>query len=91
MAEKIGEAKRQLTEIDLIVCNPPRKGLQPQALEAMLTAKAPKIIYVSCDPVTLARDLDRLTGNGYLLAGLQPLDMFPLTEEVETIALLERR
>ena len=91
VAEKIEEAKHQFSEIDLIVCNPPRKGLQPQALEAMLTARAPKILYVSCDPVTLARDLDRLTGNGYRLAGLQPFDMFPQTEEVETIALLERR
>ncbi len=88
-AEKIGEAKGQLSDIDLIVCNPPRKGLQPRALEAMLAAGAPKIIYVSCDPVTLARDLDRLAGDGYRLAGLQAFDMFPQTEEVETIALLE--
>ena len=57
----------------------------------MLAAGAPKILYVSCDPVTLARDLDRLTGDGYRLAGLQAFDMFPQTEEVETIALLERR
>ena len=90
-AEKIEEAKRQLSEIDLIVCNPPRKGLQPQALQAMLAAVAPKILYVSCEPATLARDLDRLTGDGYRLAGLQAFDMFPQTEEVETIALLERR
>ena len=91
MAEKIKEAKRQLSEIDLIVCKPPRKGLQPQALEAMLTAKAPKIIYVSCDPVILARDLDRLTGSGYRLTSLQPFDRFPQTAEVETVAFLDRR
>jgi len=90
VADKIEEARRQLSEIDLIVCNPPRKGLQPQALQAMLAARAPKILYVSCEPATLARDLDRLTGDGYRLTSIQPFDMFPQTEEVETIALLER-
>ncbi len=91
VAQKIEEARRQLSQIDFIVCNPPRKGLQPQALEAMLTARAPKILYVSCEPVTLARDLERFTRDGYRLTSLQPFDMFPQTEEVETIALLERR
>jgi tRNA/tmRNA/rRNA uracil-C5-methylase (TrmA/RlmC/RlmD family) len=56
----------------------------------MLAARAPKILYVSCEPATLARDLDRLTGDGYRLTSIQPFDMFPQTEEVETIALLER-
>ncbi len=90
VVKKIEEAKVQLSEIDLIVCNPPRKGLQPQALEAMLKVGAPKIIYVSCDPVTLARDLNRFSDEGYGLTGLQPFDMFPQTEEVETVARLER-
>ena len=56
----------------------------------MLKVGAPKIIYVSCDPVTLARDLNRFTDEGYGLTGLQPFDMFPQTEEVETVARLER-
>ena len=90
VAEMIQEAKRKLSEIDIIACNPPRKGLQPRALEAILAVRAPKIIYVSCDPVTLARDLGRLTKDGYQTTSLQPFDMFPQTKEVETVALLER-
>jgi len=89
-AERIEEAKRQLSEIDLIVVNPPRKGLQSRALEAIFAVNSSKIIYVSCDPVTLARDLDRLTENGYRPTALQPFDMLPQTEEVETLALLEK-
>jgi 23S rRNA (uracil1939-C5)-methyltransferase len=89
-AEMIQETKRKLSEIDLISCNPPRKGLQPCALEAILSVGARKLIYVSCDPVTLARDMDRLTKNGYQTMSLQPFDMLPQTEEVESLALLEK-
>ena len=52
--------------------------------------KAPKIIYVSCEPNSLARDLDRLVNQGYRTVRLQPLDMFPQTEQVENVVLLER-
>jgi 23S rRNA (uracil-5-)-methyltransferase RumA len=89
-ADKVREAKLTLPRIDLVVLNPPRKGVNPEALTAVLSLQAPKIIYVSCDPATLTRDLDRLAQQGYHLLKVQPFDMFPQTEEVETIALLER-
>jgi 23S rRNA (uracil-5-)-methyltransferase RumA len=91
VAGKALEAKQQLSNIDLIVLNPPRKGIQPAALEAILAARSPKIIYVSCDPKTLARDLDRFVWAGYALRAVEPFDMFPQTEEVETMALLTKR
>ncbi|HXG53042.1 MAG TPA: 23S rRNA (uracil(1939)-C(5))-methyltransferase RlmD [candidate division Zixibacteria bacterium] len=89
-AERLRQAASDLGAIDLITLNPPRKGVQPAALEALVAAGAPRLIYVSCDPASLARDLDRLLGRGYRLARLQPLDMFPQTEHVETVALLAR-
>jgi 23S rRNA (uracil1939-C5)-methyltransferase len=89
-AEKLAEAKKTLGEIDLIVLNPPRKGVQPAAMEATLAVHAPKLIYVSCNPNSLARDLDKLVGQNYHVRRLQPFDMFPQTEQVETVVLLEK-
>ena len=74
VAEKVEEAKRHLPQIDLVILNPPGKGVQPDAMAALLSLQPPRIIYVSCEPATLARDLD----------------MFPQTAEVETVALLEK-
>jgi 23S rRNA (uracil1939-C5)-methyltransferase len=90
VGEKIAEAHKTLGKIDRIVLNPPRKGVQPAAMDAILAVKAPKIIYVSCEPTSLARDLDKLVTHGYRIARLQPLDMFPQTEQVENVVLLER-
>jgi 23S rRNA (uracil1939-C5)-methyltransferase len=90
-AEKIGAARRDLGPIDLVVVNPPRKGLQSDALTALLAVLPPRIIYVSCEPATLARDLDKLAGEGYRVTALQPFDMFPQTENVETVALAQRQ
>ena len=90
VAEKVEEAKRHLPQIDLVILNPPRKGVQPDAMAALVSLQPPRIIYVSCEPMTLARDLDRFTGNGYRVVTMQPFDMFPQTAEVETVALLER-
>jgi 23S rRNA (uracil1939-C5)-methyltransferase len=87
-AEKIAEAGRELGPIDLAVVNPPRKGLQPDAMEALSALAPPRMIYVSCDPMTLARDLDRFAACGYGVKELQSFDMFPQTENVETVALL---
>ncbi len=90
VAEKLGEAKKTLGEIDLVVLNPPRKGVQPAAMEATIAVNAPKLIYVSCNPNSLARDLGKLVGQNYRLRRLQPFDMFPQTEQVETVVLLEK-
>jgi 23S rRNA (uracil-5-)-methyltransferase RumA len=88
--ETVEEAARTLGRVDRLVINPPRKGVAPEALDALLSLNAARIVYVSCDPDTLARDMSRLAGAGYRPLKVQPFDMFPQTEEVETAALLVR-
>lgn len=90
VAASVERLTRELAAIDLIVLNPPRKGVQPKAMESLLAAGAPRIVYVSCAPRSLARDLDRLSAAGFRILRLQPFDMFPQTEEVESVALLAR-
>ncbi|CAN5352474.1 hypothetical protein BH09MYX1_BH09MYX1_10430 [soil metagenome] len=75
---------------DAIVVNPPRRGLGPATREGIARLDAPVLAYVSCDPETLARDLDHFSRLGYRTLRAQPLDMIPLTEEVETVVFLGR-
>jgi 23S rRNA (uracil1939-C5)-methyltransferase len=77
-------------KFDAIVVNPPRRGMSAQARELCALTGAPVVAYVSCDPDTLARDLDHLARLGYSASSLQPLDMIPLTDEVETVAILRK-
>lgn len=88
VAEKLKETTANFARIDLIVVNPPRKGLSPEAFSSLLTTQAPRLIYVSCEPITLARDLDRFVQAGYHIQQIQSFDMFPQTDQVETVALL---
>ncbi len=88
-AALIQELSGQLGSLDLIVVNPPRKGLQAAALTALLELHAPKLIYVSCEPSSLARDLEKLVQGGYRIQSVQPFDMFPQTAEVETVVSLQ--
>ena len=90
VATKLDEVKGRLDGIDIINVNPPRKGLQPAALDALMAAKSRRLIYVSCDPKSLARDLDRIIEAGYVVRHVQPFDMFPQTTEVETVVQLVR-
>jgi 23S rRNA (uracil1939-C5)-methyltransferase len=90
VAETLSQLMQRLPQIDLLLINPPRKGLQPAAMERVEALATSRIIYVSCNPQSQARDLDRLVHTGYALRSLQPFDMFPQTEEVETMALLEK-
>lgn len=76
---------------DLVVLNPPRKGCDQEVLERVARFKPRRIIYVSCSPRTLARDLDILSRLGYSCSRVQPVDMFPQTPHVENVALLEIR
>lgn len=73
---------------DAVVVNPPRRGVGPGAREALARLAPETVAYVSCDPDTLARDLDHLLRLGYRTASVQPLDMIPLTDEVESVVLL---
>jgi 23S rRNA (uracil1939-C5)-methyltransferase len=75
--------------MDLVIVNPPRRGLSPEVREFLARAKPRAIAYISCDPDTLARDLDHMARLGWRPSRLRPLDMIPLTEEVETFAWLE--
>ncbi len=74
--------------ITAIVMDPPRKGAEPQVIEAIIASGIPKLAYVSCNPATLARDCKHLAAGGYEITYAQPVDMFPETEHVETIVLL---
>lgn len=76
---------------DVVVVDPPRKGLDSKAIEMILQMQPMRIVYVSCNPATLARDLQKLVSGGYLLRTVQPVDMFCHTTHVETIVMLQRR
>lgn len=81
-----------LETIDIAILNPPRKGCERALLEALIKQQVPRIVYVSCDPATLARDLAILVHAGYQLGSpLQPFDMFPQTMHVECVAVLEKQ
>ncbi len=71
-----------------LVLDPPRAGCQPAALHSIIALSAPRLVYVSCDPETLARDLKILCAGGYAIDRIQPLDMFPQTHHVECLAAL---
>lgn len=75
---------------DLVIVNPPRTGLDERVPPMLAAAPAPRLVYVSCDPATLARDAARLS-DAYALADLRCFDLFPQTAHVETVALFARR
>ena len=77
------------SRIDAIVLDPPRAGCMRPTLDAIIARAVPRIVYVSCDPATLARDLANLTANGYSVRSVQPLDMFPQTHHIECVAVLD--
>ena len=75
---------------DVVLLDPPRAGCQPSALASLLRLAPPRVVYVSCDPETLGRDLKLLCQGPYRLTAVHPLDMFPQTHHVESVAVLER-
>ncbi|MEM8998051.1 MAG: 23S rRNA (uracil(1939)-C(5))-methyltransferase RlmD [Acidobacteriota bacterium] len=77
-------------EADAVILNPSRAGAKEEVLDALALSPARKIVYLSCEPRTLSRDLDRLVGNRLELVSVQPLDMMPQTHQVEAMALLRR-
>lgn len=77
-------------KIDLIVLDPPRSGCLKRVIEEVCKHEIKKVVYVSCNPSTLARDVNIFIQNGYLLKNIQPIDMFPHTFHIESVVLLEK-
>jgi 23S rRNA (uracil1939-C5)-methyltransferase len=76
---------------DLVILDPPREGCASEVLSAVLDRIRPqRLVYVSCNPDDLARQLPRLVKSGYGIASIQPVDMFPHTDHIETVLVLER-
>ena len=89
-----GDAANALAQSDtapvVVVVDPPRKGLSPEAVATILKASPQRVVYVSCDPATLARDVKLLGGGGYAVAKAKAFDMFPRCAHVETVILLTK-
>lgn len=94
----LGEAEKEAPRLvkegvipSSVVLDPPRKGCGDELIKMLTEIRPERIVYVSCDPATLARDVKKLTGGGYSLSKVFPFDMFPFTHHVETIVLLQNR
>lgn len=77
--------------VDIVVVDPPRKGLAPEFISSVLEMKPERMVYVSCNPNTLARDLKVLSEGGYRVEKVQPVDMFPQTFHIESVTQLVRK
>ncbi len=83
--------ERNHVRADVIVVDPPRKGCDPVCLETILKMAPERVVYVSCDSATLARDVKFLEENGYRATRVRPVDMFPMGGHVETVCLLSKK
>ncbi|MHA7002702.1 23S rRNA (uracil(1939)-C(5))-methyltransferase RlmD [Aeromonas schubertii] len=88
--EKVAELYRAGERADVVVVDPPRKGCDKALLETLVAMAPERLVYVSCNPQSLARDLAWLTARGFVLEAVQPVDMFPHTLHVEAVARLRR-
>jgi 23S rRNA (uracil1939-C5)-methyltransferase len=94
----LGEVEKVVPELyadgkkaDVVFIDPPRKGCEEVLLKTLVDMSPSRIIYVSCNPSTLARDLKYLTANGFAVGEVQPVDMFPWTEHVECVIGMQRK
>ena len=87
----ISEAAAAGERADVIFMDPPREGSTPQFIDSVARMAPKRVVYVSCNPVTLARDLELLTRKGYKVESSTPVDMFPHSEHVETVVLLSHK
>ena len=77
--------------VDLVIMDPPRAGASLEFLRSLITLSPEKVVYISCNPETLARDLSFLTRKGYKVRKIQPVDMFPHTEHIEVVCYVSRK
>jgi len=89
-AEGMAHAAEMLTRVDVVSLNPPRKGADEATRSAIAAVQPSRIVYVSCEPQTLARDLDWFAARGWSVTALEAFDMLPQTEHVECVARLTR-
>jgi 23S rRNA (uracil1939-C5)-methyltransferase len=86
----LGELVERAGKPDLLVVDPPRAGLSQKVVRRIIEAGPRRIVYVSCNPTTLAPNAAQLVESGYTLRSVRPVDMFPQTPHIECVALIER-
>jgi len=84
-----GESLSPEHKTDMVLLDPPRVGCSPSVLKSICSMRPRKIVYISCNPATQARDIKYLREQGYKLQSLLPLDMFPQTQHIEVIGILD--
>ncbi len=94
---RVGDARKQISPLleeagrpDVVVVDPPRAGLSKKVVRRLIECEARRVVYVSCNPTTLAPNAAQLGEAGYRLRRVRPVDMFPQTPHIECVALLER-
>ncbi len=90
VVETLAEIATELPSVDVVTLNPPRKGAGEEAIAAIVGLGPSRIVYMSCDPESLARDLERLAASGYVTKSVTPFDFLPQTDHVESVALVVR-
>jgi len=88
--ETRGDLVARMSDVDVVLMDPPRAGLDARVRAGLLEAAPPRIVYLSCDPATLARDLAELVGDAYAIETIRAFDLFPQTPHVETLVRLDR-
>ena len=81
----------QKNPCDVLILDPPRAGLHPKTLKEILRINPKKIIYVSCNPTTQARDVREFINSNYIMGKVQPIDMFPHTHHIECVITLDKK
>ena len=89
-AHALARLAREGSRVDLVTLNPPRRGAAPEVREAIAMLAPKRVVYLSCDPDPLARDLDDLAQRGFAPQSVEPFDFLPHTEHVEAVAVSER-